>query len=279
MFLMSMLAACTSPSARVHALATLGGFQRAEIPGTDFIHVTYRPVATRTATPVHIYIEHDGLPWATATRMSSDPTPRDPLVLRLALQDPASVIYLGRPCYFGMAQSPPCTPLVWTRQRYSEQVVNSMVAALRTLLGESRPELVFFGHSGGGTLAWLMARHFPDTRAVVTVAANLDLRAWTTQHGFTPVPDSLSPADGPELPPQILQIHYAGSHDTVVPSTLIHNFARRRSGAVFIEVPGFDHVCCWERIWPAVLNDIDLRITKPETGSPCNAEKPIEYHQ
>ena len=262
MLLVAALAACASPSTRVHELATLGGFQRSEIAGKDFVHVAYYRVVTGQAARIHVYVEHDGLPWATATRMSADPTPRDPLVLRLALQDPASVIYLGRPCYFGMARSPPCTPLIWTHQRYSERVINSMAAALQTILGESQSELVFLGHSGGGTLAWLLARRFPNTRAVVTVAGNLDVQAWAALHGYTPLLDSLSPAKGPNLPPQVLQMHYVGSHDTVVPSALVQDFVSQRPGGVFIEYPGFDHRCCWERVWPAVLNDIELRLTK-----------------
>ena len=260
MLMVAALAACASPSTRVHELATQGGLTRSEIPGQGFVHVAYYRAIAGAAARIHIYVEHDGLPWATATRMSDDPTPRDPLVLRLAIQDPAPVIYLGRPCYLGMARSPPCTPLIWTHQRYSEQVINSMAAALQTIRGESRSELVFLGHSGGGTLAWLLARRFANTRAVVTVAGNMDVRAWAALHGYTPLTDSLSPAESPDLPPRVLQMHYAGSLDTVIPAGLTQDFVSQRPGGVLVEYPGFDHRCCWERIWPAVLNDIESRI-------------------
>ena len=256
------LAGCVSPTTRVHELATLNGFQRFEIAGVDFVHVTYHRPITATAGRIHIYIEHDGLPWVTATRVSEDPTPRDPLVLRLAVQDQASVIYLGRPCYFGMAHLAPCTPLIWTHQRYSEQVINSMAAALRAILGESRSELVFVGHSGGGTLAWLLARRFPNARAVVTIAGNLDVGAWAQLHGYTPLLDSLSPADSPNLPPHVFQMHLVGAHDTVVPSALVRDFVGRQADAVLVEYPGFDHRCCWDRVWPTLLNDLESRITK-----------------
>lgn len=255
-------AGCGSLSSRVHDLASLNDFERLEVAGPDFVHVVYRR-PTRSAARIHVYLEHDGLPWATPTRVSDDPTPRDPLALKLAIQDPESVIYLGRPCYFGMAHTSQCSFLIWTRWRYSDQVISNMAAALRRVLGQHQPEIVFFGHSGGGTLAWLLARHFPNTRAVVTVAANLDVDAWTALHGYTALSGSLSPADGPNLPPHILQVHYVGSEDTVVPSALVKNFVKQTPGALVFEYDGFDHRCCWERVWPAILRDIRLR-----TGAP-----------
>jgi hypothetical protein len=255
-----LAAACASPARRVHELAALNGFERAEVRGNEFVHVIYRRSAKGRASRIHVYVEHDGLPWATPTRVSSEPTPRDPLVLRLAVQDSASVIYLGRPCYFGLAQSARCSPSLWTRQRYSEAVVSSMAAALTAVLGHSPPELVFLGHSGGATLAWLLAGRFPRSRAVVTVAGNLDVRAWAVLHGYTPLADSLNPADSPDLPPHVLQMHFAGSDDNVVPSRLVRDFVRRRPRGAFVEYPGFNHRCCWERVWPSILDDIKVRL-------------------
>ena len=50
---------------------------------------------------VHVYIEGDGYAWATTTDPSDDPTPINPLALRLAAVDDApNVLYLARPCQF-----------------------------------------------------------------------------------------------------------------------------------------------------------------------------------
>ena len=66
------------------------------------------------------------------------------------------------------------------------------------------------GYSGGGTLAQLVAEKFTQTRAVVTLAGNLDLAAWVQLHDYTPLGGSLNPAERPPLPGHILQIHYVG---------------------------------------------------------------------
>jgi hypothetical protein len=65
----------------------------------------------------------------------------------------------------------------------------------------------------------------------------------------------LNPAHLPPLPRSVLQRHYAGSEDKVVPSPLIAK-AAAQLGSKLIVVSGYDHVCCWEKLWPAVLNDL-----------------------
>lgn len=250
------LTGCAAPAARVDRLAKQQGLEAQWIEGDGFQHRIYRKRGQAAAGPLHIYIEHDGLPWRTETDVSSDPTPRDPLMLRLMAQDPASSIYLGRPCYFGTATAPGCTPDLWTHARYSEAVVNSMGAALRRAL-EPGQTVVFLGYSGGGALAMLLAERTPHTQAVVTLAGNLDIDAWARHHAYTPLRDSLNPATRPPLDPHIIQRHYLGAADQNVPPAVVKRFTdARRAGEVF-EVPQFDHRCCWADIWPAILNELD----------------------
>ena len=101
-------------------------------------------------------------------------------------KDKSPSIYLGRPCYFGLATSPNCTPAVWTHDRYSEKVVASMQAALEKYL-QLHPykHLMFVGYSGGGVLAMLLAARVPNTEKLVTIAANLDTDAWTQYHNYS----------------------------------------------------------------------------------------------
>ena len=48
-----------------------------------------------------IYLEGDGNAWRTRYSLSSDPTPRTPMVLELAALDPSSSLaYLARPCQY-----------------------------------------------------------------------------------------------------------------------------------------------------------------------------------
>ena len=77
---------------------------------------------------------------------TADPTAREPLVLRLMALDRVPSVYLGRPCYHGLAADPRCTPALWTDARYSEVVVASMAAATRRLLSlTGHTEIVWLG--------------------------------------------------------------------------------------------------------------------------------------
>lgn len=225
------------------------------VPGTAFRHLTYfRDAAPASRGILHVYIEHDGTPWSGRFEVSADPTPRVPLMLDLMRQDDAAVLFLGRPCYFEVQPGPPCHPLHWTHRRYAPEIVDSMAAALRFTLARHRPErLVLIGHSGGGTLAVLLAERFPDAAAVVTLGANLDIEAWASLHDHSPLLGSLNPAHRPALPPTMRQWHLAGSADRDVPPGLLRSYARGRADARVIELDGIDHACCWAEVWPAVL--------------------------
>jgi pimeloyl-ACP methyl ester carboxylesterase len=82
-------------------------------------------------------------------------------------------------------------------RRYSATVVSSMAVALERLLAEREIDrLAWMGYSGGGVLAMLLAPRFPQTQAIVTVAANRDIDAWADHHGYLRLAGSLNPAEG-----------------------------------------------------------------------------------
>lgn len=246
------LASCASPSARFDAQAAALGLHRTVVTGAGFRHVLYRTDGA-SASVLHVYIDGDGSPWI-AGQPAVDPTPRNALVLRLMAQDPARSVYVGRPCYDGISADPACSARLWTTDRYSGDVVASMASVVRQqMAAEGYPAVGWFGHSGGGTLAVLLAREIPQTVFVVTVAAILDTRIWASAVAHDDLAGSLNPTDGGTLPPVIGQTHYAGAEDRVVPPALMAEPARQL-GSTLIVVPGFDHVCCWERAWPAILN-------------------------
>jgi pimeloyl-ACP methyl ester carboxylesterase len=214
--------------------------------------------------PINVYLEGDGLPWITRTRIAKDPTPRIALARRFMARDPGPSLYLGRPCYHGLAQSPGCSPWLWTHGRYSEEVVESMVAALRRTLGpETDRELTLIGFSGGGVLAMLIAARMEQVTSVVTIAANLDLNAWADQHGFSRLSGSLNPATEPPLPARIQQTHLAGGRDLRVPADLSNSVAARQPSARFLVIPDFDHNCCWEQAWPGILAEVRRKDPDP----------------
>jgi dienelactone hydrolase len=186
--------------------------------------------------------------------VAADPTPRTPLTLELLARDPAPVRFLGRPCYHGTAERPPCTGELWTGARYGEPVVAALAAALETIVATERPgRLVLVGYSGGGTLAWLVAQRVRTVDVVVTVAANLDPSAWTTHHGYLPLEGSLDPLAGPE--PRARVVHLVGGRDRVVPGALAARYRERFPDHPFVELADFDHRCCWIDAWPDLLED------------------------
>jgi hypothetical protein len=258
------------PETNVEHLAASAGFKREMVRGDTFLHVAYFNQAPRGAGPLHVYLEGDGSPWIDERWISADPTPRNPLMLSLMALDNAPSVYLGRPCYFGLAETVPCSPRFWTSARYSDSVVTSMQAALKRILDDGHfPDVVLIGHSGGGTLAMLLAERISQTRAVVTIAGNLDTDAWTAFHHYSPLADSLNPARQPPLPRDIYQLHLIGGRDRDVTPALIRPVVARQNSTDLKIIEEYDHVCCWLEMWPEVLATLEshTRSASPRTAS------------
>lgn len=264
-----LLGSCaTDPDKSSDALAASHGLTREVVPGRGFNHLIYRrpalPAGTDEPRGIHVYLEGDGRPWETRHRIASDPTPVNPLALKLLLRDPASVLYVGRPCYQGFAHAEGCRPALWTKERYSPEVVESMVSAIdRTLPPSERPPITLIGYSGGGVLAMLIAERLDGVVGVITVAANLDIDAWADHHGYSRLVGSLNPARRGPLGPHIRQIHLAGDHDRQVPPWTIERFRKVNPDASFKSIPGFDHRCCWIEQWPRILGEAQNSIRMP----------------
>ena len=254
--------ACTTPTVRNDAFAATSGFTRQVIRGADFSHVAYiakRRIEAHKENVWHVYIEGDGMPWIRRRVIATDPTPSEPLMLRLMAQDSHPAIYLGRPCYYGMARDLACNPWVWTYGRYSEPVVESMRTALVTLTDANAiTALVLIGHSGGGTLAMLLAERLPQVRLVVTLAGNLDIDAWTTRHGYTALTHSLNPARRPPLPSHIDQLHYVGENDKNVPPEMLEAAVKQQQNAQLFVLDDPGHQQGWDNYWTKILQTIDF---------------------
>jgi hypothetical protein len=248
-----LVTACSTPEARIEALAHRAHFEREIVRGTGFRHVIYRPEAPHSGSELHVYLEGDGTPYRLRTLISADPTPRTPLALELMMQDAAPTLYLGRPCYLGLALDPPCTPGDWTLARFSPAVVESLAAVLEhEIASGGYLRVTLIGHSGGGALAVLLANRVDAVDRVVTIAGNLDVSGWTRLHRYTPLSSSLDPLAGAPPRSSVELIHFAGGADLNITPALIRGAAARLGGAVIV-IPGFDHRCCWVRLWPELL--------------------------
>jgi len=262
LLLLLTAAACTAPTSEFTRRAAALNFTAALVRGDPFDHVVFRGAPQPGSRRLHVYLDGDGIPWLGG-RPARDPTPRKPLVLSLMAHDPVASIYLGRPCYHSLVDTPGCSTVLWTSGRYSEAVVASMAAAVRRVTADTGiDEIAWFGYSGGGSLAVLLASRLPESTAVVTVSANLDIDAWTDAHGDLPLTRSLNPARQGPLPDRILQIHYAGGRDRVVPVDVVRKGVTG-AGRVVV-MPNYDHVCCWEKAWPSILAEIE-RATRAAT--------------
>lgn len=187
----------------------LRGFARLGCPGQD----------------IHAYIEGDGLAWISVGMPSTDPTPINPVALRLAAQDTAcNVLYLGRPGQYGDAG---IDMRYWTGARFAPEVIDSYMAVLQAM---PAPVLRLTGYSGGGAVAALVAARLHEAgRAVelVTVAGNLDTAAWTQRRKLSPLTASLNPADVAAKLADVPQVHLAGQRDRQVPPWVLDAFLAR----------------------------------------------------
>jgi len=247
------LTACGSIAERFDAAAREHGLERREITGVAFRHAVFAPSQPTPGPVLHVYIEGDGTPLLGGRTPTVDPTPRRPLMPALMARDPAPRLLLGRPCYHGLAATPPCQPLYWTEGRFAEAVVDSMAAAIGRLAGEGGHDgVVLIGHSGGGVLALLLAERLEEARAVVAVATIADIDLWTRHHGLAPLSASLNPNARLAQAP-VPELFLAGSRDRVTPAELVRQAAGRRPRAELRSYVGFDHACCWTSVWPEVL--------------------------
>lgn len=247
-----LVAGCASPLARHDDVAARFSLERSTVTGKGYEHVVYSRPA-RDGGDVHVYFDGDGTPWLHGRWPAADPGPHETLGLTLAGLDPRG-LYLGRPCYLGAAGHAECEPSLWTNARYGEAVVESLAQAIRALLADRDPaHVLLVGYSGGGTLAMLVAERVEEVDAVVTIAGNIDVAAWTDLHGYVPLDASLDPARRPPLRRGVQQVHLTGELDENVPSALVRGAVAAQAAGHVVELPGYDHRCCWTAAWPELL--------------------------
>lgn len=251
----AVISAFEPPRAAVLREAAERGWQVSLIDTGKFVIATYGRLPAGTARRLAVYIEGDGFAWVNRYRASSDPTPKDPISLKLALADPgAAVVYVARPCQYTKGeQRKGCHPLYWTTRRLSEEVIGALgrvIDRLKERHGARRLHLI--GYSGGGAAAALLAARRSDVDLLVTVVANLDTGMWTEHHDVTPLIGSLNPVNYVGALRAVPQVHLAGEDDDEVPAKIVRSFTDALDHAADAElrvIPDFDHRCCWSEGW------------------------------
>lgn len=244
-------------SARASQLALAAGMQRSDLIAPPFTLTSWSRIRD-PHQPLHVYIEGDGFAWVTASQPARDPTPHNPLGLKLAAADPAAnVAYIARPCqYRPLANEPACRVSEWTDRRYAPEVINAMNSATAQLAQRVPGQpLALVGYSGGGAVAALLAARRTDVATLRTVAGNLDQALVNQLHQATPMPASLNAIDVALRLATLPQIHFSGSADRVVPTSVTEHYQQVSHSACVqvVSVPGLTHGGDWAGQWPALL--------------------------
>ena len=230
------------------------GWTSERITTSYFELQAFMPKQRLEHTLLTVFIEGDGLAWISRSQPSSNPTPLDPVSLKLALayEHDGGVAYLGRPCQFIPHDEDRCLQKYWTSHRFSEAVIaatNEAVTTLKTHYGASDIQLV--GYSGGGAVATLVASRRDDVTRLVTLAGNLNTTAWTELHRISLLSGSLNPADAVSGLQDIQQIHFVGERDHIVPKQIADSFRflfPQTADIQVISVPDANHSCCWQHV-------------------------------
>lgn len=244
----------------VQLIASQANLKLEKRTSSDFSLTTYHKGLGIVDKNLMVYIEGDGNAWDRKYRLSKNPTPKNPLGLKLAAKDAAnSILYIARPCMYLEEQSlKDCPEKYWSSHRYSEQVISSINQVIDLAVGESSTmSLTLVGYSGGGTIAALIAARRNDVSSLVTIASNLVHGFWTKLHGISPLKGSLDPLDYADDLSMIKQTHFVGAKDKVVPKIVMEHYLSKMSfkdNITIKVIKGFNHSCCWEKAWPDLLN-------------------------
>ena len=274
--LISILCACThtvwlSDSQLANTISEPARLQIKNYKAGQFI-VHGRERYDNPGSDLNIYLEGDGLAWVSRREPSRDPTPDNPIGLRLAAIDPApNVIWLARPCqYTSPIENPHCKPFYWTNGRFAPEIVNDIDRAITAAkLSAKATKIHLIGYSGGGGLALLIAAQRNDVASIRTVAGNIDHTAFTSFHRVTPMSQSLDPASVARRINMIPQWHFFGAEDQVVPKLIGESYIRKAgtSNCLHVHVvPNVSHERGWEFLWPRLLQETNRALNNIE----CN---------
>jgi hypothetical protein len=240
-------------------IASKAGFTKEYIKAGDFTLMTYQRFKKHSDS-ISIYIEGDGRAWETKHRLSDDPTPSNPVALRLAAVDSSgNIAYIARPGQFTASGFPECDSKYWSGFRFAPEVINSFNRAIDILKeksGSKHVELV--GYSGGGAIAVLVTSERSDITALRTIAGNLDPKALCIYHRVRQLDGSISPLDVAQKVAHIPQRHFVGSNDQIVPPFIARSFINKmgdKNDERITIVYGPTHHSGWSERWPELLKE------------------------
>ena len=221
-----------SPKVRQYTADTVaqsGNLVQQKIATDDFLLTTYQRFdATADNKQMVVYIEGDGMAWISRDQLSSNPTPVQPIALKLASIDTnANVLYVARPCqYLWPQKMNRCSSRYWSDKRGSEEVISSINQAISIVKQKQNISSIrLIGYSGGGGIAALIANRRADVSEFVSVSGNLNYKLFTQTHNLSPMNGSIDPITVANQIGSIPQIHYVGADDKIIPKQIALSFS------------------------------------------------------
>jgi hypothetical protein len=238
--------------------AAINGFAKSFVKANPFILTSYYKIR-HTGKPLRIYIEGDGDAWISKTQISKDPTPIEPIVLRLASIDPAeNIAYIARPGQYAENRIPGCDPSYWSGRRFSSEVIKSVNNAIDQLLTKSHSNKIeLIGYSGGAAVAVLITAQRTDVMNLRTIAGNLNPEAVNRYHDVSLLEGSLNPIDVAYKIKDLPQRHFVGSKDDIVPLFIAQYFIKcedNKNDNRITVVEGATHTKGWIERWGELLS-------------------------
>lgn len=240
------------------SIANENSFSKQTLHGSQFNIVTFYKISSATPTAT-LFIEGDGLAWLSKKRISPNPTPINPIGLKLATHDHSSnIFYLARPCqYLDLKSEKNCDLPYWTSKRASTEIIESINEAISRIKQQFNIDTFrLVGYSGGGTIATIIATYRDDIEDLRTVAGNLDIDVFVKQHNISPLSGSINPVDYAEKLVSIPQQHYISYNDEIISQNItesyISHLKKYDQGLHCVQVIETDvpsHSTGWENYW------------------------------
>jgi len=221
-----------SPKVRQHTADTVaqaGNLAQQKIATDDFLLTTYQRFdSTADNKQMVVYIEGDGMAWISRDQLSNNPTPVQPIALKLASVDTnKNVLYIARPCqYLWPQKMNSCSSKYWRNKRGSKEVIDSINQVISIVKNrENISSIKLVGYSGGGGIAALITARRKDVNKLITISGNLNYKLFTKIHNLSPMNGSIDPITVANKIGSILQIHYVGADDDIIPERIVRSFS------------------------------------------------------
>lgn len=262
-FILLGICACKSTSqARLETadlLAARAGMTEENISVLPFIIRSYQRLNDPNEETVRIYIEGDGYAWQNLTTPSHNPTPVNPIGLKLATHDSGrNVMYFARPCQYNQLYDiKTCKNDYWTSNRFSSEIVDAMDQAIKKALSKTKfKKIELIGFSGGGAIAVLLAAQRNDIYSIRTVAGNLDTKTFTDIHNVSEMTGSKNPVSVALKINTVPQIHFIGAKDYIISEEIFHSYYKASQHSQCVKsfvLKNADHQKSWVINWGKLL--------------------------